>query len=271
MASTGLTRRSSTPSVASAALDSPAVVDPGRFEAMAAQYARARPPYPDALWESLRRRGLLRAGSRALDLGAGSGQATGPLLAAGLAVTAVEPGPRLAERLRESCPAAEVVLGRAEDVELPAGAFDLVVAATSVHWMDAAVLVPRVTGWLAPGGAFAVWRHVFGDDDVDTPFRREVARIVAHRDGAGRPGPDPQDAASTAAGLTASGLLELAAREEVRWAITLDESAVRLLFSTFSDWAEPEVDRAGLAVRALGGHVVEHYRTWLLVLRPHAG
>lgn len=43
---------------------------------------------------------------------------------------------------------------------------------------------------------------------------------------------------------------------------------MRGLFGTFSDWTGEEVDRAAAAVQDLGGRVVEHYRSWLIVLRP---
>ena len=47
------------------------------FDARADIYAAARPPYPPALWEHLRGRGLLRPGAAALDLGAGTGRRQG--------------------------------------------------------------------------------------------------------------------------------------------------------------------------------------------------
>ena len=82
------------------------MVDPRHFEQHAAIYDDARPPYPRELWDELTRAGYLVPGRRVLELGAGSGQATGPLLAAGLHVTAVEPGPQLAARIRAAHPAA---------------------------------------------------------------------------------------------------------------------------------------------------------------------
>nr|WP_156608765.1 class I SAM-dependent methyltransferase [Auraticoccus cholistanensis] len=238
------------------------------FEAQADRYDRARPPYPPELWQRLHDLGLLRPGARALDLGAGTGQATGPLLEAGLRVTAVEPGERLATRLRAAFPAAEVLLGRAEDVQLPADAFDLVVAATSIHWMDLDVLLPAVHRWLAPGGRFLVWRNVFGDPDVSTPFRDRVADVVRARRSPARPGPDPQDVAATRERLTRGGHFTVDETTTYRWSVELDEEQVHALFSTFSDWSADEVDRVAGAVGDLGGRVVEHYRSWLLVLTP---
>lgn len=239
------------------------------FEASADDYAAARPPYPAGLWQRLRTLGLLRPGAAALDLGAGSGQATGPLLEAGLRVTAVEPGPRLAGLLRAAHPAADVRVCRAEDIELAPSSFDLVVAATSIHWMDLDIVLPKISTLLAPNCRFAVWRNVFGDADAAiTPFRTRIAEIVAARQAPPRPGPPAEDLDATIETLTASGLFEVTDATTYRWTLELDEAAIGRLFRTFSDWSAGEVEQAVEAVNDLGGTVTEHYSSWLVVLAP---
>lgn len=239
------------------------------FEAGADEYAAARPPYPPELWERLRTLGLLRTGARALDLGAGSGQASGPLLAAGMRVTAVEPGRRLATLLRGAHPAAEVLVERAEDVEFAPSSFDLVVAATSVHWLDLATVLPKINTILRPHGRFAVWRNVFGDASAPvTPFRARVAEIVAARRTPARPGPPAEDLAAMTEALTATGLFAVTDASTYRWTIELDAAAIGRLFRTFSDWSAEEVEQAATAVVDLGGSVTEHYSSWQLVLAP---
>ncbi|MGW5218100.1 class I SAM-dependent methyltransferase [Nocardia sp. NPDC004085] len=108
------------------------MADPLHFETHAEIYDRAGPPYPDALWSRSTERGLLRQGVRVLELGAGTGLATEPMLRAGASVTAVEPGRSPAERLRLRCPDADARVAGAEAVPLPTAAFDLAVAATAV-------------------------------------------------------------------------------------------------------------------------------------------
>ena len=71
------------------------------FERMAAEYADARPPYPPSLYESLKAAGVIGAGTRVLEVGAGSGLATRELVRSGSDVVAVEPGRGLAG-LREA-------------------------------------------------------------------------------------------------------------------------------------------------------------------------
>jgi hypothetical protein len=52
---------------------------PAHVDAHADADERGRPPYPPALWERLRALRLLGPGVRVLELGAGTGQATGPM------------------------------------------------------------------------------------------------------------------------------------------------------------------------------------------------
>lgn len=243
------------------------MLDGTHFEAHAAVYDEARPPYPAALWNAVRDLGVLEPGHDAVDLGAGTGQATGPIVAAGLNVTAVEPGPQLAARLKSAYPAATVVQERAESAMLPDRSFDLAVAATSIHWMDLDVVLPKVHRWLRPNGMFLVWRNVFGDPDVSTPFRDRIARIVADREAPPR-ADDAEELGATERALTRSGLFSREAAHTYRWSIELDHEQVHRLFTTFSNWTPDEVERAASAVAELGGRVVEHYMSWLIVARP---
>lgn len=96
------------------------VRDGNHFESMAASYGSARPPYPSVLYDTLAQHGVIGAGQRILEIGAGSGEATRELVRRGSAVVAVEPGPELAARLRRTCPEASVVVSRVEDVDLSA-------------------------------------------------------------------------------------------------------------------------------------------------------
>ncbi|MGW1378840.1 class I SAM-dependent methyltransferase [Streptomyces sp. NPDC002446] len=132
------------------------------FDAVAAQYAAARPGYPPALFDAVEElAGRPLAGARVLDVGAGTGIATGLLTARGARVTAVEPGAGMAAELRTAHPGTRLVraLGDALPFADDAG-FDLVGYAQAWHWTDPARSVPEAMRVLRPGGALALWWNI---------------------------------------------------------------------------------------------------------------
>ncbi len=70
------------------------------FETVAQLYDRARPGYPPELFDDLADMARLRSGSRVLEIGCGTEQATRPLAERGYKVVAVEIGPELAALAR---------------------------------------------------------------------------------------------------------------------------------------------------------------------------
>lgn len=157
-------------------------------------------------------------------------------------------------------------MGRGENMGLPEGTFDSAIAATSVHWVDLSIGLPKIHAVLRPLGWLAVWRTVFGDDSVDTPFRGQVEQIVAerrNRDAAASRAPDRPSMEE----LTAGGWFEPVRSERWRWSINLTTDQVRRLFRTFSDWSSAEADAAARAADQLGGRVTEHYQSVLHLLR----
>jgi 23S rRNA (adenine-N6)-dimethyltransferase len=78
----------------------------------------------------------ISAGDLVVEIGAGSGMITTPLLAAGARVLALEPDRRLASRLRRACPAAEVVAADALRHRWPDEPFRVVSNLPFVHAAD---------------------------------------------------------------------------------------------------------------------------------------
>ena len=244
------------------------VVSPLHFDALAETYQRARPPYPEALWDRMRELQVLRPGLRVIELGAGTGEATMRLLQAGAEVVAVEPGRALATRLKRRCPSAQIVVARAEDAAMAEAQFDLAVAATSVHWLDLDVMIPKLHRAIVRDGHFAVWRTAFGDPRTKTPFRDRVDAIVARRvNEPVRPGPGELDTESWTQRLSSSGEFAVIHVDEFRWSVDLNADQVHGLFRTFSNWTADEAAAAAQAARDLGGTVTEHYVTPLILLR----
>ena len=153
-----------------------------------------------------------------------------------------------------------------EDVALAAGTFDSAVAATSMHWVDLAVALPRLHDALAEHGLLAVWRTVFGDPRVETDFRRQVTAIVARREEGVRV-ESILDPRPSVAELEAGRFFGHLGTWQWPWHIDLTPGQVGRLFGTFSDWSPHEVDAVVAAAAQVGPVVREHYVTILHVLR----
>src|SRR6266540_6249216 len=104
-------------------------------------YDRAQPDYPSRVYEILTARCGLRSGAATLEIGPGSGLATRRLLALGAdPLVAVEPDDRLAtylsRQLRAEGRSIEPRVEAFEEAALDASSFDLVVSATTFHWLN---------------------------------------------------------------------------------------------------------------------------------------
>ena len=140
------------------------------FDEAAELYGRVRPGYPAALFDDLAELTAIGPGSRVLEIGPGTGQATLPLAERGCRVVAVELGAGLAAVARRNLagfPDVEVVTAAFEEWPLPTEPFDLVLAATAFHWIDPAVRVDKVADALRPGGSLATvtTHHIAGGDE----------------------------------------------------------------------------------------------------------
>ncbi|MFI6941120.1 class I SAM-dependent methyltransferase [Streptomyces sp. NPDC050418] len=151
------------------------------FDAVAAQYATARPGYPPALFatiEDLTGRPL--HGSRVLDTGAGTGIATRLLYERGARVVAVEPGPGMGAQLRAALPEVPLVRAAGEALPFADGCADLVTYAQSWHWTDPARSIPEALRVLRPGGALALWWNVPDSPWSAAQEKRLAARVPGH-------------------------------------------------------------------------------------------
>ena len=115
------------------------------FERMAAEYAEARPPYPDAVLETLEQEGVIGSGVRVLDIGAGAGLATHELVRRGSEVVAIGTGQQLATLISNAIPDVETLAARLEDARLPDHSFDSTVAATPCTGSTCSSGYPRST------------------------------------------------------------------------------------------------------------------------------
>jgi len=130
------------------------------FDEIVANYDKARPEYPDALFADVF--AYAGSGKKALEIGAGTGKATLPFLRAGYDVTAVEMGANMAAFLLERFKEYKhfsVINATFEDALLADDSYDLIYAASAFHWVDLEIGFPKVLRLLKKGGTFALFRY----------------------------------------------------------------------------------------------------------------
>ena len=108
-----------------------------------------------------------------VDLAAGTGKLTSPLLATGAEVVAVEP---VAE-MRAALPVgARALDGTAEELPLNTGSADAVAVAQAFHWFDGDAALAEIHRVLRPGGALAL---VWNRRRMDEPLNQAIEELIA--------------------------------------------------------------------------------------------
>ncbi len=117
-----------------------------------------RPPYPDELFDRLI--DISPAQGAALDLGCGTGKIAQGLSPSFDRICAVDPSEAMlsiAKSLERDSPSNITWLNeRAESADFEGQPFDLVVAGSSIHWMDQATVFPRLFEAVNTKHTFAV-------------------------------------------------------------------------------------------------------------------
>ncbi len=263
------------------------------FDTAAELYERARPGYPAALFADLEAAvGRDGAAVRVLEIGAGTGKATRGLLDLGWSVIALEPGPALAavaRRVLARHVLCRQLLTRRGDVEVvetpferwvPTGAepFDLVLAATSWHWLDPLVAYRRSRDVLRPDGHLAIvaTEHVSPADG--DPFFRAVEQVyddVGMGDGRGGPVAPEAVAAPDVQAIARSGLFAPPVVHRYVWHrdYTLEEYlAVLSTYSNHIAASAQQRERLFAGIRDLvaarpSGTIRKHYLNLLQLAR----
>lgn len=147
------------------------------FSAAAADYANARPDYPDAVFAWIA--SIASAHARVWEAGCGSGQASRDLATVFDHVFATDPS--AAQIAQASGPAnITYAVGPAEQCSLPDASVDAVCVAQALHWFDRDAFFAECARVLKPGGVLVAW----GYQDIEPPqkiaaafdaFREDIA------------------------------------------------------------------------------------------------
>lgn len=145
------------------------------FSAVAADYAVARPDYPDALFAWIGAAAPSRA--NAWEAGCGSGQASRGLANFFTQVFATDPS---AAQIAQASGPANVTFAvePAEQCSLPDASVDAVCVAQALHWFDRAAFFAQCERVLKPGGLLVAW----GYQDIEVPSAIAAANTALQGD-----------------------------------------------------------------------------------------
>lgn len=150
------------------------------FDQVADLYDRARPGYPEALFDDVVAAAALSPGDPVLEIGCGTGKATLGLERRGLNILALDPGEALiavARRRLAGFEAAQFARTTLEAWPAPPGAFRLAISAQALHWVAPDLWFAKPALTLAPGGVFAVFGSV--PAPLPDPIRARVEDAYA--------------------------------------------------------------------------------------------
>jgi SAM-dependent methyltransferase len=124
------------------------------FNDVAEAYDFGRPRYDDHAIEAIA--AAAGGGPRLLDVGAGTGRLSGPLLEQGFDVVAVEPLDEMRAILTREIGADRALAGHAEELPLPDASVDGAVCSDAWHWFDGARAADELARVVRPGGGVVV-------------------------------------------------------------------------------------------------------------------
>lgn len=235
------------------------------FGSGARTYERGRPSYPeDAVGWLIQQLGI-QAGTRVVDVAAGTGKFTRLLTVTGAEVLAVEPVPEMRAQFAASVPDIEVLDGTAEAMPFEDASLDAVTIAQAFHWFDGAAAMAEMARVLRPGGALGL---VWNERDTSEAWVAELSRLIRwdERKRWRVPYTLEVDWGAKLAGL--GGPFTLAERYDTgyRQAMDPDTLVARVLSTSYlatvpEQQQEELADRVRALVAPLGEHFELPYRT----------
>jgi len=209
------------------------------FDQVPELYERARPAYPEQLFDDLAALAKLRPGARLVEIGCGTGQATLPLAERGFEIVCVELGAGLAAVARgklAAYPKVEIVNADFERWEPAARDFDGVVVFTAFHWLDPERRYERAARLLRRHGALAVvhTQHVLpaGGDPFWVEVQADYDAIVPSDEN--RPPPYPDQVGDLGGEMEASPHFSTVAVRRYLWEVSYSAADYLAVLNTYS-------------------------------------
>jgi SAM-dependent methyltransferase len=240
----------------------------GSFGAVAEQYDRYRPTYPEALIDDL----AATQPAKVLDVGCGTGKAAVALAKRGLSVLGVELDERMADVARSH--GIEVEVAAFEAWDNAGRAFDLVTCGDAWHWIDPARGVSKAAEVLKMGATIArFWTSGTLTDPVIAAFDPIYRRYAPEIAQVWRPDRStPQVHASSADLFAQSEAFSPVEMRTYQWKRTFSADKWVGLAATISDHQRLGPERLATllqmlhtTIEELGGTVHSHHETYALL------
>jgi ubiquinone/menaquinone biosynthesis C-methylase UbiE len=150
------------------------------FDAIAELYDRARPGYPDSVFERILEFSAVGTSASLLEVGSGTGRATRPFARRGFRILALEPGHNLSKVARArlaNFQNVEVQTTSFENWDAGSRSFDLAFIAQAFHWLAPDHRLSKLARVLRRPGTLAV----FGNSAsiADRPLNDAIQSVYA--------------------------------------------------------------------------------------------
>ena len=225
----------------------PREAPPDAFGRTAREYELGRPLWPDELLDRIVADLGLPPDAAVLDLGAGTGKLTRPLVPRFERVVAVEPDDAMLAVLEEVVQGAEARRGSAEAIPLADDEVDAVFSGEAFHWFATPEALAEIVRVLRPRGALAVFWNIgieYPDlgEEVDALIDEAIER-------GGTPGLPRILSGEWRGPIAATGFEELREEEVERDLVTDREGWIANLLSVSSIAVQPDEARDAFAAR----------------------
>lgn len=228
------------------------------FERQADAYERGRPTYPQGATDWLVAQLGLAPGRTVLDVGAGTGKLTRPLLGSGATLIAIEPVAGMRAVLERELEGATALDGTAESLPLDDGVADAIVVGQAFHWFDAEATLAEFHRVLAPGGRLGLAWNV-------RDRRQELQRAVDQITEPLRASTPSQTDGKWRVALERSHLFRQAGEERIPFELALDADTFVDRIGSISFIAALDDRRREEVLRCVRRLASEHPEPWAYV------
>ncbi|MDY7020245.1 MAG: class I SAM-dependent methyltransferase [Cyanobacteriota bacterium] len=146
------------------------------YSPAAIAYNQTRPGYSQEIISRLVKLAEIPNNGRILEIGCGPGNATVAFAEQGFSILSIEPNSDFCVLAKENCqsyPKVEILNTSFEEWQLEAEQFDIVLAATSIHWISPEIVYPKAADVLKETGSLILLWNVIPEPN---PVRYKAAK-----------------------------------------------------------------------------------------------